>query len=260
MPDATTASQEGAPAENGTADWAATDHSAAPAAESATPMETETKGAAEVVKKKRTKKHAVPYRAQGVAGLSDKTVQVRVMHSVHGRTSPARFCHVSCLHPLLLHAPQPPAKLQHVKRCRLLAFPARATKWKMFCQEICPLAEPSAKGSEVLPRTLVMHVPPCAGLLVLQRQGSHSTISFPHAAQGTPADLLTLQRLGLPTHPAPNSCVPCWTVQSRMIASKPTSAQTSTLERAKAWRVSGAADATSPSMLYRLEGDYNNAA
>lgn len=79
MPDATAASQEGAPAENGTADGAAADHSAAPAAESAdaaTPMETETKGAAEVVKKKRSKKHAVPYKAQGVAGLSDKTVQV----------------------------------------------------------------------------------------------------------------------------------------------------------------------------------------
>ena len=78
MPDATTAPQDGAPAENGTADGAA-EHSAAPAAESAdaaTPMETETKGAAEVVKKKRTKKHAVPYRAQGVAGLSEKTVQV----------------------------------------------------------------------------------------------------------------------------------------------------------------------------------------
>ena len=78
MPDAT-ASQEGAPAENGTADGAAAEHSAAPAAESAdaaTPMETETKGGAEVVKKKRTRKHAVPYRAQGVAGLSDKSVQV----------------------------------------------------------------------------------------------------------------------------------------------------------------------------------------
>ena len=78
MPDAT-ASQEGAPAENGAADGAAAEHSAAPAAESAdaaTPMETETKGGAEVVKKKRTRKHAVPYKAQGVAGLSDKTVQV----------------------------------------------------------------------------------------------------------------------------------------------------------------------------------------
>ena len=69
--------------------------------------------------------------------------------SVHGRTSPARFCHLSCLHSLLLHAPHPPAKLQLVKRCQLPAFPAQATKWKTFCQEFCPLAEPSAKGSEV---------------------------------------------------------------------------------------------------------------
>ena len=77
MPDAAAA-----PAENGTADGAAAEHSAAPAAaesvDAATPMETEVKGAeaVEVVKKKRTKKHAVPYRAQGVAGLSDKAVQV----------------------------------------------------------------------------------------------------------------------------------------------------------------------------------------
>lgn len=63
---------------NGAAD-AAAEHSAAPAAESAdapTPMETESKDAAEVVKKKRTKKHAVSYRAQGVAGLSDRALQV----------------------------------------------------------------------------------------------------------------------------------------------------------------------------------------
>ena len=78
------------------------------------------------------------------------------MSSGHGRTSPARFCDLSCLHPLLLHAPQPPAKLQLVKRCRLPAFPAQVTKWKAFCQEFCQLAEPSAKGSEVLPRTLLM--------------------------------------------------------------------------------------------------------
>ena len=79
MPDATAAPQEGAPADNGTADGAAAEHSAAPAAEStdaATPMETEAKGGAEMVKKRRTKKHAVPYKAQGVAGLSEKTVQV----------------------------------------------------------------------------------------------------------------------------------------------------------------------------------------
>ena len=44
-----------------------------------------------------------------------------VQVSVHGRTSPARFCHLSCLHSLLLRAPQPPAKLQLVKQpcCRL---------------------------------------------------------------------------------------------------------------------------------------------
>ena len=89
MPDATAA-----PAENGTADGVPAEHSAAPAAESAdaaTPMETEAKGAeaTEVVKKKRTKKHAVPYRAQGVAGLSDKSVQVRTM-PVHARVSPCQ--------------------------------------------------------------------------------------------------------------------------------------------------------------------------
>ena len=64
---------------------------------------------------------------------------------------PGRFCHLSCIHPLLLHAQQPPAKLQLVKRCRLPAFPAQVTKWKGFCLEFCQVAEPSAKGSEVLP-------------------------------------------------------------------------------------------------------------
>ena len=80
MPDASAAPEQATPAENGNgAANAAAEHSTAPAAESAdavTPMETETKDAAEIVKKKRTKKHAVPYRAQGVAGLSDKAVQV----------------------------------------------------------------------------------------------------------------------------------------------------------------------------------------
>ena len=71
MPDASAA-----PAENGTAD---AEHSAVPAAEAgdaAMPMETESKEATELVKKKRTKKHAVPYKVQGVAGLSDRALQV----------------------------------------------------------------------------------------------------------------------------------------------------------------------------------------
>jgi hypothetical protein len=78
MPDASAAPEQAAPAENGNG-TAAAEHSATPAAESADaamPMETESKEAAEVVKKKRTKKHAVPYRVQGVAGLSHKAVQV----------------------------------------------------------------------------------------------------------------------------------------------------------------------------------------
>ena len=74
MPDASAA-----PAENGTAD---AEHSAAHAAtaaeagDAAMPMDTESKEATEVVKKKRTKKHAVPYKAQGVAGLGDRALQV----------------------------------------------------------------------------------------------------------------------------------------------------------------------------------------
>ena len=60
--------------------------------------------------------------------------------------------------PATLHAPQPPAKLQLVKGCRLPAFLAQVTKWKAFCQEFCQLAEPSAKGSEVLPSTLAVLV------------------------------------------------------------------------------------------------------
>ena len=87
MPDASAAPT---PAENGNgAADAAPEHSAALAAESAdaaTPMETESKDAAEVVKKKRTKKHAIPYRAQGVAGLNDKAVQV----TPHSTTSCAK--------------------------------------------------------------------------------------------------------------------------------------------------------------------------
>ena len=78
--------------------------------------------------------------------------------SVHGRTSPARFCYLSCLHSLPLHAPQPTAELQLVKGCQLPAFPAQVTKWKAFCQEFCQVAEPSAKGSEALPRTLMPSV------------------------------------------------------------------------------------------------------
>lgn len=80
MPDASAAPAEASPAENGTAVDA---DSAAPAesADGATPMETEGKegSAAEVVKKKRTKKHSVPYKTQGVAGLSDKAVQVMLL-------------------------------------------------------------------------------------------------------------------------------------------------------------------------------------
>ena len=74
MPDASAA-----PAENGTADAEHSAAHAAPAAEAgdaAMPMETESKEATEVVKKKRTKKHAVPYKAQGVAGLGDRALQV----------------------------------------------------------------------------------------------------------------------------------------------------------------------------------------
>ena len=88
-----------------------------------------------------------------------------VSPSVYGRTSPARFCHLSCLHPLLLHALQPLANLQLVKRCRMPAFPAQVTKWKAFCQEFCHLAEPSAKGSEAPPgqhgESLHLHCPLC---------------------------------------------------------------------------------------------------
>ena len=73
------------------------------------------------------------------------------MDSVHSRTSPAKFCHLSCLHSLLIHAPQPLAKLQLMNRRRLPAFPAQITKWKVFCQDFRRVAEPSAKGSEVLP-------------------------------------------------------------------------------------------------------------
>lgn len=93
MPDASAAPT---PAENGNrAADAAAEHSAAPAAESAdaaTPMETESKDTAEVVKKKRTKKHAIPYRAQGVAGLNDKAVQV-TLHSTSSCTEARNTLH-----------------------------------------------------------------------------------------------------------------------------------------------------------------------
>ena len=59
----------------------------------------------------------------GTLTLNTMVIQV----SVHGRTSPARFCHLTCLHTLLSHAPQPPAELQRVRRCRLPAFPAQVT-------------------------------------------------------------------------------------------------------------------------------------
>ena len=45
-----------------------------------------------------------------------------------GVLPPTSFCHLSCLHSLLSHAQQPPAKLQAVGR--VPAFPAQATKWK----------------------------------------------------------------------------------------------------------------------------------
>ena len=100
MPDASAAQQEAAPAENGTADAAAAEHSAAPAAESAdtaTPMETEAKDSAEVVKKKRSNKHSVPYKAQGVAALSDKAVQVFLHQSVFHTYSYLSQAVVLCL-------------------------------------------------------------------------------------------------------------------------------------------------------------------
>ena len=64
-------------------------------------------------------------------------------YSVQGRTFPLRFCHLSCLHLVLLHAPQPPAELQLVKGCRLPAFLAQQCARRS--------AKSSAKGSEVLP-------------------------------------------------------------------------------------------------------------
>ena len=54
-------------------------------------------------------------------------------------------------HQFLLHAQQPPAKLQLVERSRFPAFPAQVGKRKVFCQEFCQVAESSVKGSEVLP-------------------------------------------------------------------------------------------------------------
>ena len=43
--------------------------------------------------------------------LNSQQMRRMQVGSVHGRTSPARVCHLSCLHSLLLHAPHPPAKL-----------------------------------------------------------------------------------------------------------------------------------------------------
>ena len=68
------------------------------------------------------------------------------LSSVPGRTFSARFCHLSRLHLLLLHAQQPAAGLQPVNRSRLTTFPAQVTQWKLFCQEFRKVAESFCLG------------------------------------------------------------------------------------------------------------------
>ena len=54
--------------------------------------------------------------------------QVGTSHTFRCRNIPARFCHLSCLHLLLSHAQQPPARLRLVDRSQLPAFPAQAAE------------------------------------------------------------------------------------------------------------------------------------